>query len=307
MKLGYLLLGATILISTNRSVRSADSSSHEPPLEPSQTWVIDYPNSKSYDGKPYVGPLHFRLGWSEKSQGLRLDIGWLPEKRRDEDVTLLLHLPNQEAIRPSWADLNPQGRAGSFEGSPLGAIASFPWSSNVMEIGWIEVTVLTHHFWLKVPSGFTRNPFEQTLPSSSKYILGVPGWVRHLGKNDEILDWRSVKYEFPIQNGWRLLMTQTNGSNCNLTLYRDGTKNGRYLWDARSPVTSLKISYPGKKAQDCHCANISIPGDEGGYYRNDVYDVPLGRDLDRCWETVEIGVEDKSYTLTVPSSLYQRK
>lgn len=206
---------------------------------------------------------------------------------------------------------------------------TFPWGKNILEEAWIEVSTESSRIWLEIPYGFTRDPKAPNPPptfdgdarfaSAMKHLAGqkkaIHVWqvspstcfrVDVSKARDVILHWATVQYDsFPIQNGWRLSFTKWNiveEPPDEVTLYREDELHRP--WDLHSPRTALRHIENSGHALASRCMGIRVHN--GGMSRSDTYrivDKSDESDDRRSWQKVEIDVEDKTYSIMMPSSL----
>ena len=130
------------------------------------------------------------------------------------------------------------------------------------------------------------------------------------GTNDHQVQWSNVHYEVgEIQNGWWLSLVLSNpfDGQSEVVLYRDDHKvpGPLYLWDLHSPRTQLRITDSNGTVIHGHCMDIRLH--EDGMRRSDTFNLPRypTRDDARTWGQLEVTVNDRSYRILVPSSLYE--
>ena len=119
--------------------------------------------------------------------------------------------------------------------------------------------------------------------------------------------WQTVHYNLGvIQNGWRLSLIQSNSvdAESEVVLYREDVKIGTSTsWETNSPATALRVLDAGETTIGSHCIDVHIQN--GGMERCNTYDIARNGDGQRCSGQIEISVDDKSYRVVVPSSLYK--
>lgn len=275
---------------------------------------ITFPSPKNGDkNSPY-----FSVRCGEKGQGLQLNIDADASDTKREAPAILLQKPiaahlyreNGEIINSVGGNLDrPRGM--SDMGSTGWSISTiFPWGKNTLDAAWIKVDLGTERYWLEIPYGFDRNPQVPLPPAQSDAGPKIIPAMKALTNHDHVLQWKGVVYDLgKIQNGWSLSLIQSNPGDgeSEVELYRDDEAIGKsmYLWDMYSPRTKVyAIDSDGTRIQS-HGVNIHL--DEDGFRRRDLF--KMNRyisDVDnRCWGQIEIKVDDKSYRVVVPSSLYK--
>src|SRR5262249_880447 len=141
---------------------------------------------------------------------------------------------------------------------------------------------------------------------------GPPKFVpvmKSLTKHDHTLRWENVEYDLgEIQNHWRLSLIQSNpfDAKSEVVLHRDDSTVGKsiYLWTLHTPVTSLRVLDNDGSVIDGFGMDIHLH--EDGMRRSDIF--RLGRnglDNSRCWGRIELSVNDRTYGVAIPSSLYK--
>ncbi len=184
----------------------------------------------------------------------------------------------------------------------------FPWGPNTLEECWIEVSIGPERYWLEIPYGFDRDP-KDPLPSSipggrPKFVSAMKSLTAH----DHVVRWKDVEYDLgQIQNGWQLSLIQSNpfDATSEVVLYRDDMQVGKsmYLWDLHTPHTKLRVVETGGNVIGGLCTDIHLHDD--GMRRSDTFNLNRDPDDTRGWGQIEISVDDKTYRVTIPSSLYK--
>jgi len=267
------------------------------------------------DRKPY--PIFTALYGGQPESGFRLDInGIMPDFFKTNVITARLHRANGTIVELADSEIQ-ELNAPFYVGShmipgrkmPVQVMTHFPWGPNGLEECWIEVTMGSERYWLEIPYGFDRNPADPLPPS----IRGGPPKMipamKTLTEHDHVLRWQSVHYDLgKIQKGWRLLLIQSNpfDAESEVVLYRDDIAIGKsmYLWDLHTPRTTLRLLNADGSVISSLCMDIRLHDD--GMRRSDTFHINRnGFDHQRCWGQIEISVDDKSYRVVVPSSLYE--
>jgi hypothetical protein len=184
----------------------------------------------------------------------------------------------------------------------------FPWGSNVLEEAWVELKIGKEQFWLEVPYGFTRNPNDPLVGSSTTNSPMQPVVMNLSNTNEHVLCWTNVHYDLgPIQNGWRLSLIQSNpfDGESEVELYRDDSEVGKsiFLWDLHSPRTALRIISADGERVSGHCREIRLHDD--GIRRSDKFFLGRTDKDNRCWGVCEIDVDGKTTRCALPSSLFK--
>jgi hypothetical protein len=125
--------------------------------------------------------------------------------------------------------------------------------------------------------------------------------------HDHVVRWQSVHYDLgQIQNGWRLSLIQSNSSEAEsqVVLYREDIKIGTSTsWEINSPATGLRVLDANGTIIGSHCIDVHIQ--DGGMERSNEYAIARNGGNLQCWGQIEISVDDKTYRVAVPSSLYK--
>jgi hypothetical protein len=111
-----------------------------------------------------------------------------------------------------------------------------------------------------------------------------------------------------IQNEWALSVNLANPFDveAEIVLYRDDSQVGKsmFLWELHSPRTAVAIKQPGARVLESR--GMSIRLHEDGLRRSDYFKFNRNPgDEERCWGTVIVKVDDKTYECVVPSSLFK--
>jgi hypothetical protein len=275
---------------------------------------ITYPMVDLPDQKP---PLSFMVGYGEKSQGLRLDVqtssaGQLPEIFAKHLVSAELHRPDGtvvERLQGKGMVDRPVGLGGGGF-TDWGLIFYFPWSTNNLEEAWIKVAVAEEQYWIEVPYGFTDDPQRIRPPEEQRGNPKSAPKTNHPGKSEHLVRWSNVHYHLgKIQNGWRLSVVQSNpfDGKTEVVLYRDDhiVPGPLYLWDLHSPRTEVRVTDANGTVINGHCMDIRLHDD--GMRRSDTFELSryVTGDAVRTWGILEVRVDDQSYHLLIPSSVYK--
>ncbi|HKW29545.1 MAG TPA: hypothetical protein VJT54_09425 [Verrucomicrobiae bacterium] len=306
-----LLLYVALVLSGGLSASEAQTNSQ--PQEPTCIWEhIDYPWPGAPDFMVSSGEQ-----WKQASFGLRLDIMNIVQGIRffkTNAITAKLYRANGEVVEPTAEGrklLNAPviiSAASLPNAEPAPQVMTyFPWGSNTLEEAWIEVTIGPERYWLEIPYGFDRNPTE---PLPSSVPGGPPKFIppmKLLTGYDHVVRWQNVHYDLgQIQNGWRLSLIQSNSGEAEsqVVLYREDVKIGTSTsWKIDSPATVLRVLDASGTTIGSHCTDVHIQ--DGGMERSSEYVIARNGGALRCWGQIEISVDDKSYRVVVPSSLYK--
>lgn len=256
----------------------------------------------------------FSAGYGEHDgQGFRIDIMGIAQGFgffKTNSITARLHRANGEIIESTAEGkklLNSPISTDTLSRTPQ-VITYFPWSANTLEEAWVEVAIGSERYWLEIPYGFCRNP-NDPLP------LSIPGGapksfsaMKSLTEHDHVIHWRDVHYDLgKIQNGWRLSLIQSNpfDAESEVELYRDDDAVGKsmYLWDLHTPRTALRVVNANGRMINGFCVEIRLH--EDGMRRSDTFKINRNGDDSRSWGKIEISVDDKTYQVVVPSSLFK--
>jgi len=187
---------------------------------------------------------------------------------------------------------------------------SFPRATNPMEEAWIELKIAKQRFWFEVPYGFTQTPSNF---STRPVFNGPPKFapaMKERAPEDLILAWREARYDLgTIQYGWHLSLIALNTfePESAIELCRDDVRAGEsvYLWDLHGPPqTALSIRGRDGMIFRARCTGVRISDD--GRRRTDTFKCFTRSEPDqRCWGTLTVEVDDKRYSVVVPSSVYK--
>jgi hypothetical protein len=125
--------------------------------------------------------------------------------------------------------------------------------------------------------------------------------MKEMGEKDRILPWLHVHYDLgEIQNHWRLSVNVSNpfDTEAEVILYREDSQ------DLNSPRIAMEIKQPAGWVLQSRCMSIRLH--EDAMRRSDSFKFSRNPGSDeRCWGTVIVKVDDKSYEWVVPSSLFK--
>lgn len=303
----FICLALGLFISLSNSFASGLPTTNAPSQKAIHNWeYITFPLAAS-DGKSVPS---FLVGYAEKTRGLRLDIQTgEPATFKTNIITAQLHRTRGETVIAEANSLNrPIGisNAGSTQWSVM---TFFPWGTNTLEESWMEVSIGKERYWLEIPYGFDRNPYDPLPSSMSGDRPKFAPAMKHLTDHDHVVRWLNVHYDIgEIQNHWRLSLIQSNrfDGESEVILYRDDSVVGKsmYLWDLHTPSTVVRVVDADGGTINGFCMNIRLHDD--GMRRSDTFH--LGRngfDGQRCWGQIEISVDGKNYRIAIPSSLYK--
>jgi hypothetical protein len=255
--------------------------------------------------------------YNQVSRGLRLDIMNIVQGFgffKTNAIAVRLFRANGEIVEPTAEGkelLNAPISVGTFsypgmEPNPQ-VLTYFPWSINALEESWIEVSMGTERYWVEIPYGFDRNPADPLPPSIPG---GPPKFVpamKSLTDHDHVMRCQTVHYDLGvIQNGWRLSLIQSNSvdAESEVVLYREDVKIGTATsWETNSPATALSVLDASGTIIGSHCTDVHIQ--DGGMERSNKYVIARNGDDQRCLGQIKISVDNKSYWVVVPSSLYK--
>lgn len=174
--------------------------------------------------------------------------------------------------------------------------AEFDWSKNELSEAWIELPLRGNRYWLEIPYGFGRNPND---PFPVEEIRGRPKFapaMKDLGEKDWIVPVQDVEYEVgKIQNGWHMTLRVANPFDAEavVKLYKEDGP-----WDLHKPVTTMRLG-----PVQGRCVGVRL-FDELGRFRSDSFKFNRYPHDVRTFSAAEIQVGDKTYSVTVPSSLF---
>lgn len=327
MRLGAVLLlacAASALSSGGRAVAAAQGTAAV-----SHVW-----RGISYPPLPIPGAEHDRMHVSVSSGGplgevgstaepshLRFDLQWsgvrsqMPKAIADAaTIRLRLHTGDGKVFAPdrsaTWIGVRG---GGGDDGAEYFLTSTFPWCRNSLDEAWFEFHAGSEVYWVELPYGFARNPSDPERPEPTRGPPQFPPAMTTLGDHDVLVPWLHVDYDLGrIENGWRLSIELGNpfDAHAETILSRDDSRMGSsgLLGKIDSPNTGMEIQPPGGPKLVGREIEMGIRPDGGGIRRRDVYD--FDRFIDdspsdrRTWGIATIHVEDMSYSISIPSSLF---
>jgi hypothetical protein len=226
-----------------------------------------------------------------------------------EKITVRLHSADGKVSDPAPDEWRGAIGLTNGKGTTYTYIYHLPWKRNVLEEACIEVRLPQQAYWVELPYGFTRDPPESLTPVEPR--RGMPAFAATMkpGDTDRLVSWLHVHYDLGrIQNGWGLSVNLSNpfDAEAEVVLYRDDLQVGKsmYLWKLHSPTTTVAIKQPGERVLESRGMSICLH--EDGMRRSDCFKFNRNfSDGDRCWGTIIIRVDDKSYECVIPSSLFR--
>jgi hypothetical protein len=251
----------------------------------------------------------FMIGYADKKHGLRLDINSDNSKLFETNaISAQLYRSGGDAVDLKTNSLKHPIGIGNLGAVNYDAMAFFPWGTNTLGESWMKVSVGDDRYWLEIPYGFDRNPQDQLPPSMPRGRPQFASAMKHLTDHDHVVPWLNVHYDLgEIQNHWRLDLIQSNPGDgeAEVILYREDSAVGKsmYLWDLHTPRTTLRILDADGNVNGGFCVSIRLHGD--GMRRSDKFLLNrCGFEDQRAWGQLEISVDNKSYRITLPTSLY---
>lgn len=294
---------------------ASEVATNSQPQEPTNIWkYINYPFPKPQE-EWNGGPIFFATSgeqYGQESRGLRLDIMNIVQGFhfiKTNGITARFYRANGEIVEPTaegrkHLKLPVAASTGSFPDEQLipGVMTWFPWGTNTLEESWIEVSIGSERYWLEIPYGFDRNP---TDPLPSSIPGGPPKFVpamKSLTEHDHVVRWQNVHYDLGrTLDGCELVLIQSNpiDAKSDVDLYSDHGARNVY-----SPHTEVRILDADGTVINGRCVNLHL--DDNHLRRTDTFDIfDRGGDGLRCWGQIEISIDDKTYRVVVPSSLYK--
>jgi hypothetical protein len=187
-------------------------------------------------------------------------------------------------------------------GMTYSAIALFPWGTNNLAESWFEVHIGKECYWIELPYGFDQNPQDISITNIAGGPPKFDSAMKSLGEHDHVIRWETVQYRLGwIQNHWSLSLMQSNSTHgaSEVILYREDNKP----WDLFSPRTAMRIVHADGTTTAARCIELRQP--EDFMRRNDTFVFGAWDDPTRSWDQLEISVDDKSYRIAIPSSMYK--
>jgi len=279
----------------------------------------------TYPDVPIPGAPDRKLSFSVSSGGeggpksepehLRFDLIWRGDANapapqllsRPEEIVVHLHAGAAVVPAAPVTESKTWDAIGNGHDATFSRTFVLPWSRNSFDEGWIECRLPSQTYWIEIPYGFTRNPEDPWPPTEEQRGNPVfPAVMNGLPDSDRIIPWLHVDYELgEIQNRWRLGAKMANPSDpaVEVVLYHEPGA-GPSPWSSDTPTTSVEMRRTGAR---------DLSGPRAGFYlnglleRNDVFtlghDESTGSGRGIGWATIH--VDEKSYTFTVPSSLFK--
>jgi hypothetical protein len=159
----------------------------------------------------------------------------------------------------------------------------------------------TERYWVEIPYGFDRNPADPLPPS---FPGGPPKFVpamKSLTEHDHVMRWQTVHYDLgQTQDGGELSLIQSNPFDAVSDVDIYNYPKGQNVYSPHTDVRLLNADGTVIKGQ---CVNLHL--DDSRLRRTDTFEFGRHGDDMRCWGQIEISVDDKSYRVVVPSSLYK--
>ncbi len=227
-------------------------------------------------------------------------------------IRLRLHYADGSVVAPCHSDFTKP-----FYYSPMGRYwheqlrCVFPWGTNQMQEGWLELVFPERSYWLAIPYGFTRDPSSAKLPTSNSGRLKLAPAMKTLPKNAQLVNWNDVFYKIGAEDDFFVSLFHSNrvsmysmpfDARSQISLVRRIRKRS---WDLNSPRTSVSI---------LHESGYTLKGVASGV-RLSEYDAhrtaefvfrrnPRDEEI-RDWGTIVVTVDDKQWKTIIPSSLYK--
>ena len=183
--------------------------------------------------------------------------------------------------------------------------AFFPWGPNTLGESWIELNTGKETYWLEMPYGFDRNPNDPLPPAQPGGAPQLAPAMKNLTVNDHIVHWRDVQYDLgTIQQGWELGVHQTNSDDtrCNVGVYQGMPRVG---WSPTPPNLAVALSDLDNKAAPVNGTLVPSQSPSRVPEKGHIFQLDCPDDNQRGWGKIVITVNDKSYRLVVPSSVYK--
>jgi hypothetical protein len=261
----------------------------------------------------------FLIGWpsgpvpggpSEIPRGLRMDILDLIQGLaffKTNAISARLYRADGQMVEPTAEGkklLNaPVAASAGFAEEPNPQVLTyFPWGPNVLQESWIKVTIASERYWVEVPYGFDRNPADSLAPANTN---GPPRFaleMNSLNEHDHVVRWDNVRYDLGrTASGRELKLIQSNpfDAQSEVNLYSDSKSENVY-----SPRTQVRLVEGDGTVITGRCVNIHVGDDYLG--RTDTFNlIERGTEVPRDWGKIEVRVEDQTWNVTVPSSLYR--
>jgi hypothetical protein len=298
----------------SRAVFASEVASNTPP-ELHTTWrYINYAFAKPgerWDGSPTFS-ITSGEQWDQVSRGLRVDIMNLNVGFaffKTNSIVARLYRANGEIVEPTEANkkllnapiaVSTASIAGE-EPNPQ-VMTYFPWSTNTLQEAWLEISIGSERYWLEIPYGLDRNPTEPLPPAVPG---GPPRFVpamSSLTEHDHVVRWENIHYvigKTPDERELTLIQSNPFDAQSRVDLYRFPKNQDLY-----SPRTSVQLLTPDGSVREGKCVDLHL--DDNHLRRTDTFDLfDRGTDDLRCWGKIEIKIDDETYLVSIPSSLYK--
>lgn len=304
-----------LLLVFNGDLFASEMASNSPPQNPTNIWrYINYSSAKPsvpWDGSP-VFSITSGEQWGQVSRGMRLDIMDIKEGFaffKTNSIVARLDRANGDVVEPTAENkklLNAPMAVGTFsfpgeEPNPQ-VMTYFPWGANALQEAWLEVSIGTERYWLELPYGFDRNPADPLPPAMAAGPPHFAPAMDSLTEHDHVMRWENIHYVIgKTPDGRELTLIQSNPfwAQSVVDLYR--FDKGQDLY---SPRTSVRLLKCDGEVSGASCVDLHL--DESHYRRTDTFSFSDygSRDL-RCWGQIEIKIDEESYRVSAPSSLYK--
>jgi hypothetical protein len=182
-------------------------------------------------------------------------------------------------------------------------ITYFPWGINSLQECWIDVSVGAEQYWLELPYGFYRNPSAPLPPSIPGGAPRPISAVKASTPHDHLIHWQNANYNLgQTRNGLQLSLVQSNpvDTKSEIVLTKE---NASGSWNLNSPKTTVRIRSADKSVNNGRC--VSLHFNDTDTERTETFSFGRSGSTIRSWGQIEITVDDKNYSLVVPSSLYE--
>ncbi len=270
---------------------------------------INFPSPTNLSNEPF-----FLVSSGERddqvSRGLRLDIMNIVQGFgffKTNAIAAQLYRANGDIVEPTAEGMEllnaPIGvSTASYPGMKLvpQVVTYFPWGTNALEDCWVEVSIGSERYWVEIPYGFDRNPADPPPPSIH---AGPPKFVaamKSLTEHDHVVRWENVEFDLSRKEHLELSLKQANpfDTESEVVLYSDVS-----AWRLDSPKTAVRILDADGTVINGACVNLHLS--DNHWQRTDTFQFGRYGDDLRCWGQIEVSVDDISYRVVVPSSLYK--
>jgi hypothetical protein len=273
-------------------------------------WGVSYPEIRISAPE---GDIPLGVSVSPNGGGLALGLTWsdgrpargLPKSIADPAKILIrLHVGDETVVAPPgppvWVGISKSGYDSYF------LISVFPWQRNALDEAWFQVTAggVTH--WIEIPYGLARNPFDPQADGVLRGYPRLPKAMANLDDRNTIVPWLHAEYQIgEIHDGARLWLQliHSNRQRIVTMIHRDMPDRGHYAWTMERPIVSATIelsrgrSFPGlPSARKLHTDGV----------RDDEFTFTGDGSPEREWGTIAVRVDDRAYSVRVPSSLFKR-